>query len=59
MRKFRAMEGKKLRGGFYPFSFVYYFFGKKKFFLNGVTDGWNLWDNGQVFSKKNMKFQAT
>jgi hypothetical protein len=51
-------ESKKLRGGFLSFSFVYYFFCKLFFFSNGVTDGWNIWKNGQVFSKKDMKFQV-
>ena len=37
---------------FDPLSFVCYFFS------NGVTDGWNLWENEQVFSKKNMEFQV-
>ena len=43
---------------FNPFSSIYYLFCKLFFFSNGVTDGWNLWENGQVFSKKNMEFQV-
>jgi hypothetical protein len=43
---------------FYPFSFVYYLFCKLFFFSNGVTDGWNLWENERIFSKKNMEFEV-
>jgi hypothetical protein len=43
---------------FNPFSFVYYFFRKIFFFSNGVMNGWNIWENGRVFSKKNMEFQV-
>jgi hypothetical protein len=59
MRKFRAQgEGGNGEEYFYPLFFVYYFFCKLFFFSNGVTDGWNLWENGPVFSKKNMEFQV-
>jgi hypothetical protein len=37
----------------YIISFVNFFF-----VSNGVMDSWNLWENDQVFSKKNMKFQV-
>ena len=40
------------------FSFVYCLFCKLFFFSSGVMDGWNLWLNGKVFSKKNMEFQV-
>jgi hypothetical protein len=41
---------------FDAFFFVYYFFCKLFFFSNGVIDGWNLWENGPLFLKKNMEF---
>jgi hypothetical protein len=57
MRKIRARGDPRIgEEDFYPFSFVYYLFCKLFFFSNGVTDGWNLWENGRVFSKKNMEF---
>jgi hypothetical protein len=56
MRKFRAKDPRNGEDDFDHFSFVYYFFCKKHFSSNGVTDGWNIWENGQVFSKKNMEF---
>jgi hypothetical protein len=58
MRKIRAMEIQELERRIlilsllYIISFVNFFY----FFSNGVMDGWNLWENGQVFSKKNMEF---
>jgi hypothetical protein len=36
------------------FSHIIYFV--NFFFSNGVTNGWNFWENGPVFSKKNIKF---
>jgi hypothetical protein len=59
MRKFRAMGIQEIkRRNFilsllYIVSFVIFFF-----FSNRVTNGWNLWENGQIFSKKNMEFQV-
>jgi hypothetical protein len=53
MRKFISKGSKKWRGGFLSFLFCKLFF-----FSNGVTDGWNLWENGQVFLKNNMEFQV-
>ena len=56
MRKFRAKDPRIGEEDLYPFSFVYYSFCKLFFFSNGVMDGLNLWENGSVFSKKNMEF---
>jgi hypothetical protein len=59
MRKFRAMEIEELERRIFILSLLYIIsFVNFFFFSNGVTDGWNLWENERVFSKKNMKFQV-
>jgi hypothetical protein len=60
MRKIRAMEIQELERRILILSLLYiiYFVNFFYFFSNGVMDGWNLWENGQVFSKKNMEFQV-
>jgi hypothetical protein len=57
MRKFRAKgDPRNSEEDFYPFFFVYYLF--CKLFLFKRSNGWlEFWENGPVFSKKNMKFQ--
>ena len=59
MRKFGAKEKHKIERMIFILSFLYImYFVIFVFFSNGVTDGWNLWENEQVFSKKNMEFQV-
>jgi hypothetical protein len=57
MRKFGARGGrlKKFIGGFLSFLFYIIYF-VNFFFSKGVMDGWNFWENGPVFLKKNMEF---
>jgi hypothetical protein len=60
MRKIRAIEDRRIEEeDFNPFSFVYYCFCKLfYFFSNGLIDGWKLWEDERIFSKKNMEFQV-
>jgi hypothetical protein len=59
MRKFRAKGIQEIERRIFILSFLYIIsFVNFFFFSNGVTDGWNLWENGRVFSKKNMEFQV-
>jgi hypothetical protein len=59
MRKFRAMEIQEIERMIFILSLLYIIsFVNLFFFSNGVMDGWNLWENGQVFPKKNIKFQV-
>jgi hypothetical protein len=59
MRKFRAMEIEEIGRMIFILSLLYIIsFVNFFFFSSGVTDGWNLWKNEQVFSKKNMEFQV-
>jgi hypothetical protein len=59
MRKFRAEKIEEIEKRICILSFfVYYNFCKLFFFSNGVTNGWNILENGQVFSKKKMEFQV-
>ena len=59
MRKFRAIGIQEIERRIFILSLLYIiYFVIFFFFSNGVTDGWNLWENGQVFSKKNMEFQV-
>jgi hypothetical protein len=57
MRKFRALGGQEIERRIFILSFLYiiYFV---NFFLFKWSNGWlEFWENGPVFSKKNMKFQ--
>jgi hypothetical protein len=57
MRKFRAMEIEEIERRIFILSLLFIISFVNFFsFSNGVTDGWNLWENEQVFSKKNIKF---
>jgi hypothetical protein len=59
MRKFKAMEIQEIERRIFILSLLYIIsFVNFFFFSNGITDGWNVWENGQVFSKKNMEFQT-
>jgi hypothetical protein len=59
MRKFRAKGIQELERRILILSLLYIIsFVNFSFFSNGVMDGWNLWENGRVFSKKNMEFQV-
>ena len=59
MRKFRAMGIQEIERRIFILSLLYIiYFVNFLFFSNGVMDGWNLWENGRVFSKKNMEFQV-
>jgi hypothetical protein len=59
MRKFKAKGIQEIERRIFILSFCILFI--LQFFIlfsNGVTNGWNLWENGPIFSKKNMEFQV-
>jgi hypothetical protein len=59
MRKFRAIGIQELERRILILSLLYIIsFINFYFFSNGVMDGWNLWENRRLFSKKNMEFQV-
>jgi hypothetical protein len=52
MRKFRAKGIQEIERRILILSFLYIIYFVNFFFSNGVTDGWNLWENGQYFQRR-------
>ena len=58
MRKFRAIQIQELERRIFILSLLYIIYFVNFSSFHGVMDGWDFWENGRVFSKKNMEFRV-
>jgi hypothetical protein len=58
MRKFRAIKIQLLERMILILSLLYIIYFVNFSSFHGVMDGWDFWENGRLFSKKNMEFRV-